>query len=419
MGLTSIIHRIFPSKYTENSSWFWNKNRKYKYDPSKKEFSIEEGYASTLDVFTMVSFIAQKGSKLPIKVVIGDEEEEVTEGDLFDFINKPSSTISNQEFKELGLTFLLTDGNVIGFMNETSIGFGADEMILLYPQNTCVNAERKGKDVVPVSYSYTLLDTQFKAIDPEEISHIRMINPTSFGLNNYWGMSPLQAGYLTVISSQNLDVANASILDNRGVAGIMSNETEVIMTPEERKEAQEHLDKRMGGASDFGKVIQTGAKVKYQPIGLSPADLKIIESRVMKLRDMCNVYHMNSALFNDPANKIKSNGVEARKSAYEDAIVPALEKFLTLYDPIVKLHSENDNKDYRLKIDTSGVMALQEDKNEKAKRSKNIVQTIIPTLAGNLTPEQKIQTLAISLEISEDQAKKIVGDGQQPDQGTE
>jgi phage portal protein BeeE len=63
----------------------------------------------------------------------------------------------------------------------------------------------------------------------------------------------------------------------------------------------------MMGASKFGKAIATSANVDFIQMGMDATQLKIIESAVMKLRDLCNLYGVDSSLFNDPANKTYNN----------------------------------------------------------------------------------------------------------------
>nr|NIO45186.1 phage portal protein [Candidatus Aenigmarchaeota archaeon]NIQ16181.1 phage portal protein [Candidatus Dadabacteria bacterium] len=194
--------------------------------------------------------------------------------------------------------------------------------------------------------------------------------------------------------------------------------SEIILSPEEAEKHQKRLNEKMGSAGDFNSVIQSGAKVKYQPIALSPTDLKIIESRVMKLRDLCNAYAVDSSLFNDPANKTYNNRTEAHKSFYSDAVIPTLNKFLTIFRPAINAYSVRENRDYRLKLDLSGVHALQEDENEKAQRGVNISNTIITILASNLTREQKINALVESLQITYERAEEMVGNEITFDEGT-
>jgi HK97 family phage portal protein len=406
---------FFDKQKNVHESFYLGKNSKYNYNPSDTTYPIEKGFANTLDVYSIISRIVQKAKEIPVQLVVGPDEKIVTRGKLFDILNKPSKATSRDEFFELGMTFLLSSGNAIAYLN-APIGFNADDLTLLYPQNITVNTTEREKQIIPLSYEYNIGTKNYESILAENISHIKNVNPTEYGLDNYWGLSPIQAAYLSVISVQNLDTANASILENRGAIGILSNESEIVLSPEEADKHQKRLDARMGGATDFNKIIQSGAKVKYQPIGLSPADLKIIESRVMKLRDLCNAFSADSSLFNDPQNKTFSNRKDANKALYTDAVIPTLNKFLNIFEPIVKAQSKKDGKKYKIKVDLSNIPALQQDRKEKSIQAKNISSAIITILASNSTREQKIETLVESLEISQERASKIVGNAKQPQQ---
>jgi hypothetical protein len=90
------------------------------------------------------------------------------------------------------------------------------------------------------------------------------------------------------------------------------------------------LEKELNSVSKRGK--QGGAMVMrdefgLERLGLSPADLKIIESTQDGRRILCNVYSMSVSLFNDPEGSTYNNVSEGRKAAWTDALIPFNNKF--------------------------------------------------------------------------------------------
>jgi phage portal protein BeeE len=219
----------------------------------------------------------------------------------------------------------------------------------------------------------------------------------------------LQAAFLTLVSSNNLFTADASLLKNKGASGVFSNESDNILTPDQRSNAQEALDALIAGPKKFGKIIQSPVKTKFMQLGMSPADLQILDSRIMKKRDLCSAYSVDSSLFNDPANKTFNNRKEAKKSLYTDAVLPLVNKVILdkVWNPILSTWNDERTK-YKLVADSSNIPELHQDVKEKSIRDKAVNKIIIDTLTTELTPQQKINALMTSLSISEDEAGKIV-----------
>lgn len=408
MGFFSNFYNWFGKNRTIKltQSGFYGQNEVYSFNHHDKSYGIEKGYASNTDVFAIVNLIKTKAVDIPLKLYNGDEE--VTDGEVFDFLMMPNDIESLKQFNEWALLYYLTTGNaVINKELQFGISGRVDKMVNLhYP---CIDVEsmvNESKQVVPEYYTYHLKTKSYNKIDPEFIYHIRYANPTYYGIDEFCGLSPLQAGYLSLISSNNLNIADASILKNKGASGVFSNESEVFLNDEQRQQAQEALDGLLAGADKFGKIIQSPAKTKYTQLGMSPADLKILESRVMKKRDLCSLYGVDSSLFNDPANQTYNNRKEANKSLYTNAVIPTLEKLVDgVWNPALKTWGEG----YHVKPDLSDIHALQEDASEKATRDRSTNTVLINTLKEeNISDEQKIQILMRSLNISEDEATNIV-----------
>jgi HK97 family phage portal protein len=381
------------------------------FNPYYQGYGIDKGYASNTDVFAIINMIKSKAIDVPLLLekVVGDEVEPVESGEIFDFFHNPNKNKSLKEFNEALVLYYLTTGNS---MVETKRMFTQSGKIIeamnLHYQNTEIETMVEGRLIVPKYYKYQVNGKE-DIILPENMIHSKYMNPTDFGFESCYGLSPLQAGFLTLISSNNLFKADASILKNKGASGVFSNESDVVLTPDQRKNAQSALDKLLAGADKFGKIIQSPVKTKYTQLGMSPADLKILESRIMKKRDLCSIYHVDSSLFNDPANKTFNNRKEAQKSLYTDAVLPLINKVVIdkVWNPILSTWGDESTK-YRVKADKSDIDALHQDAKEKSTRDKAVSNIIINTLTAEISDEQKIKALQVSLNITEDEAQNIV-----------
>ena len=102
---------------------------------------------------------------------------------------------------------------------------------------------------------------------------------------------------------------------------------------------------------------------------MSPTDLRLIENQVITLRQLCNIYSVDSSLFNDPANKTFNNRKEATKALYTESVLPTLGLLIEgLNIWLLPAWSARDNKNYLLEPDVKSIQALREDINELSKR---------------------------------------------------
>jgi HK97 family phage portal protein len=216
-------------------------------------------------------------------------------------------------------------------------------------------------------------------------------NPSSKGIKNKRGLSPLQAAYNSLKASNNRLTAQAHLYENRGATNIISSGSDLVIGSKERDSLQKNTDKILGGAKNFNKSIVTTANVRVTPLGMSPTDLKLIEAKELDLRDICNAFGVPSTLFNDQAASTLDNLKVGTKMMYTNAVIPNNEKLVTQFNKsIVPAYSVFENKQLRVRQDLSGIDALQEDQLTKAQKKQTEINTLL-AIASNqdLTDEQK------------------------------
>jgi len=276
---------------------------------------------------------------------------------------------------------------------------------------THVGSAFAGKINKVIEYVYMINGGEFK-IPREEVTHIKYANPTRYGVDTLYGLSPLVAGFLTLTGLTNNQTAHASILENQGAAGILSNESDYALDPEQRDIQQDLFDKKYTGATKFGKIIQSMAKVKYTRLGLDPTSLKIIEGKSLKMRDLCNIYDVSSVLFNDPQNRIQANLTPAETAFWINAVIPNVNLVIKGFDDAVVekynlLEFGNSNKEYYIELDTSSIPALQKDAKAEAEKNKVRVSSVGEVLGFNISSQSKVAILVRELGYTEDEAKEI------------
>jgi HK97 family phage portal protein len=176
-----------------------------------------------------------------------------------------------------------------------------------------------------------------------------------------YGLSPIRAGRRVVTKSNASYDTMVSAFQNQGAQGMITGEAnagEQSLTPEQAEMLKQRYQREYSGPKNKGKPIITSAALKWQQMGMSPADLAIIESDKMDLRTICNIFHVPSELFNDASNKTYSNTKEAGSAIYTNAVIPALTAFRDAINQFIR--SKYQEKIY-IDFDTSMISELQDD----------------------------------------------------------
>jgi HK97 family phage portal protein len=282
---------------------------------------------------------------------------------LFRLLKKPNELQGWGEFIENLLGFKLITGNafVHGVILENGVNAGlVNEMWVMPSQYMRIHASGNMEHVIQ-GYELELSNLKTK-FTPDEVMHLKYWNPDYDGDGSHlYGLSPLRSASRVVRQSNDAYTAQSSLLQNSGAMGILSVDADE-MTKEQAEQLQYDYQRKYGGPDKRGKIIVAGAKMNWQQIGLSPVDLDIIESQKMSLRDLCNVYNINSALLNDPDNKVYNNVKEARKGLYYEKVIPEMDVLRDeLNRWLTARYNEKNGTRYYIDYDLEGIPALQVD----------------------------------------------------------
>jgi len=115
---------------------------------------------------------------------------------------------------------------------------------------------------------------------------------------------------------------------------------------------------------------------------MSPTDLQLVENGVINLRAICNVFGVDSSLFNDPENKTYANRAEAEKSFYTSCIMPLSNKIAEKYTSFIAWNHYPD-KSIRMRQDFSEIECLQNNTFDKDSATMVALKN-----AGLVTPNE-------------------------------
>lgn len=320
---------------------------------SDQESMITKGFMYNPDVYAIISYITSLASQIPwvlyevknekwlnryknldpldtIKANLYERKGLDDLGDknrVMDIWKRPNSLQGQAEFVEqlLGYRLAIGEAFVVGAGPESGPNKGQYQELDVLPSHLI--DIKYGNAQEPVAHYFWRGDPS-KKIDPALVMHTKYWNPLPYTQGGLHGMSPLQSAMRLVTRNNDSLTASVRSLQNMGAMGMMTRDPSAAgeqgLTPEQAEMVERAYYKKFGGADNRGKIMITGAVLKWQQMGMSPVDLQIIEQEKMDLRKLCNIYHLQSQLFNDPENKTYNNMREARQSAYTQAVIPVM-----------------------------------------------------------------------------------------------
>lgn len=248
-----------------------------------------------------------------------------------ELIKYPNEEEDFNNFIANSIAFKLITGNSYKWANLLTGGAnsGTPAEIFIQPSQYMLIYTSGGFPMRKTGYYNSLFNKQFTK---EEICHTKYFNP-NFDLNGQelYGMAPLKAGLLRLKKSNSQLKAEASGWENEGIKGVFSFDVkpgevdgETVQTAVVNPFA-ETMRNEWQGTQNRKKMGVSGYKVDWIPVGLTSEEMQLIESGMMDVRMMCNIFGgVPSQLLNDFANKTFNNQKEGEKALTSRCVLPEL-----------------------------------------------------------------------------------------------
>lgn len=281
---------------------------------------VNDGYRSNSILFSGIDYIAEKANQVKIKACRknSDGEIEIIEDhDILDALDNSHDYIANaiRAFTLFGNDFTYAkkfnperDTEVLNFVQ-----FMPQYCILEVKQN------RFG-EMYPLSLTLNFIENS-KFTDIQNLIHTKYWSPSPLEENGYiFGMSPFVPAS-KIIKAHN--EANESLLymyENAGGNSVFSKKNEShVSNPEEIASA---IRDKLRGKTKTGNIAYVNSELEMHKLTRDFKDLGIIETINLTDREILNILHLPSELFNDPENKIQANKSEAKTEAVYNAVIP-------------------------------------------------------------------------------------------------
>jgi len=334
-------------------------------------------------VFIVANRIASKTSSIESVAVDPNDHDKVIENSvLLEFLKKPNQKQNNKSFFRDIYKTLAPSGNVFIYKQDT-IGLENDFTLQIWtPAKVDIKTNDNG---VIVGYKYTDAFSMEIEVGPDELDnvlHIHYSDVCQYEENGaYYGLSPVEAMWIIIKSSDEKFNADASIFQNRGIAGILTNDTDVPMLPKERQDTQDSFNADIGGSDRFNSIHVTNTRLRYLQTGMSPTDLKLLEGIISSLRLWCAAYGLPSQLFNDNESSTYNNVKEAKITAFQDCYLPTYELVSDELSPWLSRHLGVDEY---LKPDLTKIDVLHDTTNKIMRNLNSLDPTVARVVSAAL-----------------------------------
>ena len=321
-----------------------------------------DGYSENAIVYRCVNEIANNASRVKINLFRGDQE--VDNHPLLDLLYKPSPTMSQVEYFQSVYSYLLIAGN--NYM----LSVGGDntpptELYNLRPDRIKI---RTGTRAMPVAYDYMLKGQVVESYDVDQatgsskVKHIKLFNP----LDDYYGMSPIQASSVDIDQHNLANKHNVNLLQNgaRPSGAVIFNPKDetgghVQLSDVQRNQLMNDVNQRFSGTGNAGKPMLLEGDFDWKEMGLSPKDMDFIQLKNMSAKDIALVYGVPSQLIGIPDSQTYSNFAEAKLALYNETIIPLLDRIQgDMNEWLVPMFNEQ-GLELRYDIDSIPAMAEQ------------------------------------------------------------
>ena len=391
----NILKKNFQNTNTEFNKIIYNYlGQSIVWNPEKDDTYINKGYMFNSTVYSIVNLIAKTASSIPFQVYeIKNENElkkykamtsglmngnilhksllqrkhalaELDNTDLHKLLERPNPAQSYSSWIQEIIAFGKLTGNryIYGIKPESGPNQSKwQELYVLPSQSVEINSNGIFEPVSGYSLDYS---GQYK-IEADDICHIKDFNPFYDGTGSHlYGMSPLKAGLRSLDTNNAAVTTGAKYLQNQTSRGVLMSD-EGDLNEVQAKQLKDKFRQQYQGADNAGDIIITPKKLSWVNFGLNAADVSLIEQYNASIKDLCNVYSVPVQLLNNTDTSTYNNMVEAKKTLYQNAVIPELNK---IKDELNRWLVPSFGENLYLDFDYSNIAELQEEMDSVVKQ---------------------------------------------------
>lgn len=301
--------------------------------PANYENIAKLGYQKNVVVFRAVHMIAKASSgicwNLYNKKSNGDLSEPLSEHPLVALMKKPNPLSTQTSFMEAVVAYYCLTGNAYIEKNRGVLKGGpALELWPVRPDKMKIIPNKEG---YPAAFIYKDAGQERRwEVNPvtmqSDIIHWKTFSP----LNDWYGMSPLEAAMLSLDQNNAGQLWNLSMLRNgaqpSGVLQMKVTDSNPRgeLTNEQYKRVKTELEESYQGARNAGRPMLIEGGLEWKQTSLGPKDMDYINNKETTAEDLCLVFGVPGELMGF-GEKTFNNYQEARLAFYEETVLPIMD----------------------------------------------------------------------------------------------
>ena len=314
------------------------------------------GYGKNVYVYAAIKEIVTALSGIPWILFDKRSGKEIEQHPLLDLLHHPNPMMGGAFFTQTFMSYFLIDGNAYIHAIGPDGGENAGVPQQLWPlRPDLIEVKKGGKGQDPVlGFAFRRNGFVDVPLAFEDVLHLRTFNP----LDKFKGLSPISVAALSVTQGNESKRWNVMLLQNQArPPGMFSAQGE--LTESQRIRFKDEILKKYSSPDNAGRPFLAEGGVKYETFGLSPTDMDWLEGQKLTAREIAIIFGVPPELLGDATNKTYSNFKEARRSFYEETILPTM---VWLREEYNRWLAPKFGDELRLEFDTDQVSALQEDR---------------------------------------------------------
>jgi HK97 family phage portal protein len=286
-----------------------------------------EGYTRNAIVHRAVRLTAESIGALSF--VLYEGAAELTAHPLLDLLARPNPRQDGASFLESVASHLLLAGNAyIEAVGIDAVAPGAGQVRELYALRPDRMKVVPGPDGWPQGFDYTVAGATVRfeqnAAQPP-ILHLTLFNP----LDDYYGLSPLEAAACAVDTHNAAAKWNKALLDNAARpcgALVYAGAEGSVMSDAQFERLKRELTDQYTGTGNAGRPLVLEGGLDWKAMSLTPKDMDFMEAKHSAAREIALAFGVPPMLLGIPGDNTYANYAEANLSFWRQTVLPLVSR---------------------------------------------------------------------------------------------
>lgn len=296
-----------------------------RFTPRQYDQLALEGYQKNVVAYRCIRLISQNAACVPWTVHRGRERLE--DHPLLSILRQPNPMQGGAEMFAALYGFYLIAGNA--YLEAVQPPDAAPrELWALRPDRMRVVPGPQG---LPEAYRYQVAgkSIDYRA-DPltgqARVLHLKTFHP----LDDWYGMSPLEAAAVSIDQHNDAAKWNASLLQSGGrPSGALvykpPSDGADALTDDQRRALRDELENHFSGANNAGRPLVLEGGLDWREMALSPKDMDWLAGKDVSAREIALAFHVPPQLIGIQGSLTFANFEQARLALFDDAVLPLLD----------------------------------------------------------------------------------------------